>query len=86
MKDPGKFFKNNLANSLQLIEAATFCGVKGFVLSSTAAVYASSDAPLTEDSAIDPANAYGFTKLAIEQASGMVSQDPRVTLCGPALF
>jgi UDP-glucose 4-epimerase len=68
MKDPGKFFRNNLANSLALIEAATRAGVKRFVLSSTAAVYASSDAPLGEDSPIDPANAYGFTKLAIEQA------------------
>jgi UDP-glucose 4-epimerase len=68
MKDPGKFFKNNLANSLQLIEAATRAGVKRFVLSSTAAVYASDDAPLNEDSSIDPANAYGFTKLSIEQA------------------
>jgi UDP-glucose 4-epimerase len=68
MKDPGKFFKNNLANSLQLIEAAARAGVQRFVLSSTAAVYASSEAPLSEESAIDPANAYGFTKLAVEQA------------------
>jgi len=68
MKDPGKFFKNNLANSLQLIEAAAIAGVKRFVLSSTAAVYSSKDAPLKEDSSIDPANAYGFTKLVIEQA------------------
>ena len=68
MKNPGKFFKNNLANSLQLIEAAARAGVEQFVLSSTAAVYASNDVPLNEDSAIDPANAYGFTKLAIEQA------------------
>jgi len=68
MKDPGRFFKNNLANSLQLIEAVAQAGVKRFVLSSTAAVYASNDAPLNEDSAIDPTNAYGFTKLAIEQA------------------
>ena len=67
MKDPGKFFKNNLANSLQLTEAAHRAGVKRFVLSSTAAVYASSDAPLSEESPIEPANAYGFTKLAIEQ-------------------
>jgi UDP-glucose 4-epimerase len=68
MKDPGKFFKNNLANSMQLMEAATRAGVKRFVLSSTAAIFASNDAPLDEDAAIDPANAYGFTKLAIEQA------------------
>ncbi len=68
MKDPGKFFKNNLANSLQLLEAAHRAGIRRFVLSSTAAVYASSDEPLSEDSPLDPANAYGFTKLAIEQA------------------
>ena len=68
MKAPGKFFKNNLANSLQLIETAQAAGVKRFVLSSTAAVYASNEAPLSEDAPIDPANAYGFTKLAIEQA------------------
>jgi UDP-glucose 4-epimerase len=68
MKDPGKFFHNNLANSLHLIEAAARAGVERFVLSSTAAVYASSDTPLSEESTIDPANAYGFTKLAIEQA------------------
>jgi UDP-glucose 4-epimerase len=68
MKDPGKFFKNNLANSLSLIEIATRADVRRFVLSSTAAVYASSEAPLSEDSDIDPANAYGFSKLVIEQA------------------
>jgi UDP-glucose 4-epimerase len=68
MKDPGKFFKNNLANSLLLLEAAHAAGVERFVLSSTAAVYASNAAPLSEESSIDPANAYGFTKLATEQA------------------
>jgi UDP-glucose 4-epimerase len=68
MRDPGKFFQNNLANSLQLIEAVERAGVKRFVLSSSAAVYASSDQPLTEAAPLDPANAYGYTKLAIEQA------------------
>ena len=67
MKAPGKFFKNNLANTLQLIETAQCTGVKQFVLSSTAAVYASNEAPLIEESPIDPANVYGFTKLAVEQ-------------------
>lgn len=66
MKEPGRFFHNNLVNSLSLIEAATGAGVRRFVLSSTAAVYASSDAPLGEDSPLEPANVYGYTKLAIE--------------------
>jgi UDP-glucose 4-epimerase len=68
MRDPGKFFKNNLANSLQLMETAVCAGIKRFVLSSTAAVYASNELPLSEESPIDPVNVYGYTKLAIEQS------------------
>ena len=43
-------------------------GVKRFVLSSTAAVYKSSDEPLTEESPLGPTNVYGHTKLMTEQA------------------
>ena len=68
MKDPGKFFQNNLCNSIRLIETAVKAGVKRFVLSSTAAVYASSDDPLSEESPLGPTNVYGQTKLMVEQA------------------
>ncbi len=68
MRDPGKYFQNNLGNSLHLIESSIGAGVKRFVLSSTAAVYASSDEPLSEEAALGPANVYGQTKLMIEQA------------------
>lgn len=68
MKDPAKFFRNNLINSLTLIEATVKAGVPRFLLSSTAAVYQSSDEPLTEDSPLGPTNTYGYTKLAVEQA------------------
>jgi len=68
MKDPGKFFRNNFTNSLQLMEVAIQTGVKRFVFSSTAAVYQSSDEPLTEESPINPTNVYGHTKLMTEQA------------------
>ena len=67
MKSPGRFYQNNLVNSLHLIETAVMAGVKRFVLSSTAAVYRSSDEPLTEDSPLGPTNVYGHTKLVIEQ-------------------
>ena len=67
MTDPGRFYRNNLVHSLSLIEAARQAGVRRFVLSSTAAVYASSDASLSEDSALGPVNVYGHTKLVIEQ-------------------
>lgn len=67
MKNPGKYFHNNLALSLGLIEICVQASVPRFVLSSTAAVYASSDEPLSEDAPLGPANVYGQTKLMIEQ-------------------
>jgi UDP-glucose 4-epimerase len=66
MSDPGKFFRNNLCNSVQLIESALLAGVKRFVFSSTAAVYETSDEPLSEDSRLGPNNVYGHTKLIVE--------------------
>ncbi len=68
MRDPGKYFYNNLVLSLGLIEECVEAGIERFVLSSTAAVYASGDEPLSEDSALGPVNVYGETKLMIEQA------------------
>lgn len=68
MKDPGKFFRNNFTNSLQLMETAVQAGVKKIVFSSTAAVYQSSEVPLTEESTLGPTNVYGHTKLMTEQA------------------
>jgi UDP-glucose 4-epimerase len=70
MKDPSKFYSNNLMNSVNLIDAAVKAGVKRFVLSSTAAVYESSDQPLSEDSTLGPVNVYGHTKLMIEEVLG----------------
>jgi UDP-glucose 4-epimerase len=68
MRAPGKYFQNNLAHSLGLIEACVQAGVPRFVFSSSAAVYASSDERLSEASPIGPSNVYGQTKWMIEQA------------------
>lgn len=67
MVNPPKFYHNNLGNSVDLIDAAVKAGVKRFVLSSTAAVYQSSDQPLSEKSPLGPVNVYGHTKLMIEE-------------------
>ena len=67
MKNPPKFYHNNLGNSVTLIDAAVKAGVNRFVLSSTAAVYQSSDLPLSEKSPLGPVNVYGHTKLMIEE-------------------
>jgi UDP-glucose 4-epimerase len=68
MQNPGKYFHNNLVLSLGLMEISHRVGVPRFVFSSSAAVYASSDESLTEESPLGPANVYGQTKLMIEQA------------------
>src|SRR5215207_4407303 len=67
MKDPGRFYHNNFTNSLALMETAVRAGVRRFVLSSTAAIFKSSDEPLTEESPLGPTNVYGHTKLLIEE-------------------
>ena len=67
MKEPGRFYQNNFTKTLSLMEEAVRAGVGRFVLSSTAAVFKSSDEPLREDSPLGPTNVYGHTKLLIEQ-------------------
>jgi UDP-glucose 4-epimerase len=67
MREPGKFFANNSFGSLALMDACVRHGVKRFVLSSTAALFASSVAPLSEEAPIEPANAYGESKRLVER-------------------
>ena len=67
MRDPGKYMQNNVSCSIALLEEIQRAGIGKFVFSSTAAVYASSDEPLSEDSPIKPSNVYGQTKLMVEQ-------------------
>jgi UDP-glucose 4-epimerase len=68
MIHPAKYFRNNVQLSLGLLEAVHDAGVPRFVLSSTAAVYQTSDEPLSEESPLGPVNVYGQTKLMVEQA------------------
>ncbi len=68
MREPGRFFRNNVTGSLNLIDAAVAHGVGRFVFSSTAGVYASKDGPLAEDDPVAPASVYGATKHMVEQA------------------
>ncbi|MBI4315131.1 MAG: UDP-glucose 4-epimerase GalE [Chloroflexi bacterium] len=66
MRDPAAFFRANVAYSNNVIEAAVRATCLKFVLSSTAAIFAGSDQPLAEETAIAPVNVYGETKLMIE--------------------
>jgi UDP-glucose-4-epimerase GalE len=65
--DPGKYYRNNVANTLNLLEAARAHGNCPLVFSSTCAVYGNPELlPLREDHPLRPVNPYGRTKLAVE--------------------
>jgi UDP-glucose 4-epimerase len=68
MTNPGKYFHNNVANGLKLLEAAVQAKVKRFVFSSTCATYGPPDrVPMTEDLPQRPINPYGESKLMFEK-------------------
>jgi UDP-glucose 4-epimerase len=68
MCDPAKFFRNNTANALTLLETTLAHGVRNFVFSSTAALYGDPERiPIREDDKLQPTNAYGESKLMVEQ-------------------
>ena len=66
--DPRRYYVDNLAAAIALLDACLDAGVERFILSSTAAVYgAPTEVPITEDHPTAPINPYGETKLAIEK-------------------
>jgi UDP-glucose 4-epimerase len=68
MKDPGLYWRVNTGGALNLLEACGAAGIRNFVFSSTCATYGDQDGVLlTEDTPQRPINAYGGSKLAIEQ-------------------
>lgn len=68
VKDPAKYYKNNVVNGLNLLDAMVNRGVKKIVFSSTAAVYGQPQKiPVTENTPCQPVNPYGETKLIFER-------------------
>jgi UDP-arabinose 4-epimerase len=65
--DPGKYYRNNVAGSLSLMEATRDHGIKAFVFSSTAAVYGLPEVvPIPEGAPKLPINPYGHSKWMVE--------------------
>ena len=61
-------YTNNVIGSVNLINASVNTGVKGFVFTSSIAVYgAAPQLPMTEDTPPHPEDSYGIAKLAVEQ-------------------
>jgi UDP-glucose 4-epimerase len=69
VEQPAKYYRNNLAAGLNLLDVMRDCGVRKFVFSSTAAIYGETERrPITETDPTNPTNPYGETKLAFERA------------------
>lgn len=68
MQNPGKYFRNNVAHGLNLLEAAAAAGVRKFVFSSTCATYGVPErVPIDESLPQRPINPYGESKLMFER-------------------
>lgn len=68
MTNPAKYYHNNVAGTLCLLDAMLATGVKYLVFSSSAATYGDcGDGLITEDSPQNPTSVYGQTKLMMEQ-------------------
>jgi UDP-glucose 4-epimerase len=67
VNEPLKYWRNNVANTLNLLDAMQAHGVRRFVFSSTCAVHGEpEDLPMVETLPRNPVNPYGHTKLAVE--------------------
>ena len=69
VRKPLEYYRNNVSGTLATLEAMAAEGCGHFVLSSTCAVYGEPvETPIAETHPTAPVNAYGQTKLTIEQA------------------
>jgi len=68
VKNPVEYYRNNVAKTIELLDAMVQHNVKRFIFSSSAAVYGEPiEVPIKEEHPSRPTNPYGATKVAIEQ-------------------
>jgi UDP-glucose-4-epimerase GalE len=68
VRDPAIYYRNNVVGTLSLVDAMRAAGVNRLVFSSTCATYGVPDrVPVVEESAQNPINPYGRSKLMMEQ-------------------
>ena len=66
--NPRKYFRNNVAGTINLLDAMIDAGVRDIVFSSTCATYGEPQrVPIAEDHPQNPVNPYGETKLTVEK-------------------
>ncbi|AYF34597.1 UDP-glucose 4-epimerase GalE [Vreelandella alkaliphila] len=68
MQDPSKYYRNNVVNTLNLLDVMVRHGVKNFIFSSTAATFGEPEyVPIDEAHPQQPINPYGASKLMVER-------------------
>jgi UDP-glucose 4-epimerase len=68
MRDPSKYFRNNICNGLNLLDAMVATGIQRIVFSSTCAIFGLPERlPIEETTPAHPINPYGESKLAFEK-------------------
>ncbi len=68
VREPAKYYRNNVAGTLTLLEAMLAASVKKIVFSSTCATYGiPQSVPVTEEQPQNPINPYGISKLMVEK-------------------
>ena len=69
--EPTRYFRTNVAGTINLLDAIRAAGVERLVFSSTAATYGEPDeVPILETAPTVPTNPYGASKLAVDMAIG----------------
>lgn len=75
MQNPALYFHNNVAGTLNLVEAMLAAGVHKLIFSSTAAVYGDpQETPIPEDHPKSPVNPYGESKLLVEKILSAIAE------------
>jgi UDP-glucose 4-epimerase len=75
VREPLQYYRNNIVNTLNLLEVMKAHGIKNFIFSSTAAVYGiPGKIPVTEDAPLNPINPYGSSKVTVERILNDLSQ------------
>lgn len=75
MSQPGKYWRNNIAGTVELVEALLAAGVSDLVFSSSCSVVGTPDAvPVDEDALIRPESVYAQTKATMEEILGWYSR------------
>lgn len=87
VRDPLKYYLNNVSGTLSLLEAVIEAGVPKFVFSSTCATYGEPEKmPIDETFPQNPVNPYGATKLMIERALQDLSKAKKIQVVALRYF